>query len=249
VTRVPSAGLRSVVVDGAPVGVRVRRSARARRVRLVVPASGPPEVVLPASARASDADRMLAEHRDWLARRLAARRAASERTPRLGLDRPGVVWMGGTAWPVTRVPHGHPRALLRNGTLVVSGAGEDAVRAVERWYRRTARDRLEGTLQTERGRLGVQPGGVTIRDQRTRWGSCSARGTLSFSWRLVVAPPEVLRYVVVHELCHLRELNHSRRFWALLDVAAPDWRRHADWLRAHGPELHAYSAAGALSAA
>ena len=78
---------------------------------------------------------------------------------------------------------------------------------------------------------------IRIGGQRTLWGSCSPRGTLSFNWRLVLAPPEVLDYVVVHELCHLRVPNHSRRFWALVERHRPHWRQQRHWLRDYGPEL------------
>ncbi len=78
---------------------------------------------------------------------------------------------------------------------------------------------------------------ITIRDQKTRWGSCSARGTLSFNWRLMLAPPAVLDYVVVHELCHLTHMNHSAAFWALVESVCPDYRIHRKWLKEHGQEL------------
>ncbi len=78
---------------------------------------------------------------------------------------------------------------------------------------------------------------ITIRDQKTRWGSCSARGTLSFNWRLMLAPPAVLDYVVVHELCHLTHMDHSKAFWAHVESVCPDYRIHRKWLKEHGQEL------------
>ena len=106
---------------------------------------------------------------------------------------------------------------------------------------RTAVRELVGMLvEEEAPRIGVKPARIQIRDQRSRWGSCSTRGTLSFNWRLVLAPFDVLDYVVVHELCHLREPNHSRRFWKLVEQHRPDWRVHRDWLHEHGPELLAF---------
>jgi hypothetical protein len=94
--------------------------------------------------------------------------------------------------------------------------------------------------EEEAERVGVAYQRIRIGGQRTLWGSCSARGTLSFNWRLVLAPPEVLDYVVVHELCHLRVPDHSTRFWALVARHRPHWRHQRDWLRRHGPELLAF---------
>jgi predicted metal-dependent hydrolase len=100
---------------------------------------------------------------------------------------------------------------------------------------------LVAMLVDEEGpEIGVAPARIQIRDQRSRWGSCSTSGTLSFNWRLVLAPFDVLDYVVVHELCHLREPNHSRRFWTLVEDRRPEWRAQRDWLHEHGPELLAF---------
>jgi predicted metal-dependent hydrolase len=106
--------------------------------------------------------------------------------------------------------------------------------------RRAVRELVGMLIDEEAPELGVEPARVQIRDQRSRWGSCSTRGTLSFNWRLVLAPFEVLDYVVVHELCHLREPNHSHRFWKLVERRRPDWRAQRDWLHEHGPELLAF---------
>jgi predicted metal-dependent hydrolase len=106
--------------------------------------------------------------------------------------------------------------------------------------RLTARRLISDLARVEAERIGVTYTRIRIGGQRTLWGSCSARGTLSFNWRLVLAPPEVLDYVVVHELCHRRVPNHSRQFWALVERHRPDWRRQRDWLREHGPELLAF---------
>ena len=107
-------------------------------------------------------------------------------------------------------------------------------------YRKLARRRLGGLLAAEAVRLEVAPGPLSIRDPRTRWGSCSARGAISLSWRLVLVPPYVARYVVVHELCHLVHRDHSPRFWAALERALPEWRDGHAWLRRHGGEVMAY---------
>lgn len=106
--------------------------------------------------------------------------------------------------------------------------------------RTAARELVSMLAQREAERIGVAYRRIRIGGQRTLWGSCSPRGTLSFNWRLVLAPLDVLDYVVVHELCHLRVPNHSRAFWALVEGHRPHWRQQRDWLRDHGPELLAF---------
>ena len=113
-------------------------------------------------------------------------------------------------------------------------------RVTEREGRARARVLVHELAAFEAQRLGVAFQRIAIRDQRTRWGSCSSRGTLSFNWRLVLAPLAVAEYVVVHELCHLREPNHSPRFWQLVAAARPGYREQRRWLADHGWELQAY---------
>jgi predicted metal-dependent hydrolase len=116
----------------------------------------------------------------------------------------------------------------------------DARRVSETEARQAVRELVAMLVEEEARELGVKPARIQIRDQRSRWGSCSTRGTLSFNWRLVLAPLEVLDYVVVHELCHLRHPNHSGRFWRLVEQRRPDFRQHRDWLNEHGAELLAF---------
>jgi predicted metal-dependent hydrolase len=190
---------------------RIRTSRRVRRARILVAPGRPVEVVVPPGTTDAAVQQLLARHGDWIARR----RAQLDRLPKLGLDRPGTVWLDGEPLPA---PPGDR----------------------ERWYRAQARQRLTAAVHREGQKLGLT-GWTRIRigDQRSRWASCSARGTLSFSWRLVVAPAWVADYVVVHELCHLRHMNHSKAFWELVRAAYPRHGEARAWLRTHGPELHA----------
>jgi predicted metal-dependent hydrolase len=123
--------------------------------------------------------------------------------------------------------------------------GLDRVTLTEQQGRRLARARIAETAQREAPRIDVAYTRITIRDTRSRWGSCSSAGTLSFTWRLALAPRDVLDYVVVHELCHLRYHDHSNCFWSLLARVRPTYRSEERWLDRHGWELLAYRPARA----
>lgn len=110
-------------------------------------------------------------------------------------------------------------------------------RRLEAPYRQAAKEYIPKRAAYYAGLLGVDYNTITIRDQKTRWGSCSSKGNLSFSWRLILAPPKVLDYVVVHELCHRLEMNHSPRFWALVESMIPDYKTHRKWLKENGEKL------------
>jgi len=141
---------------------------------------------------------------------------------------------------VSRVVEHHRDWILRERAKQRPRLRLDPAMVSEAEGRRAARELVHMLCEEEGDALGVRWSRIEIRDQRSRWGSCSTRGTLSFNWRLVLAPYEVLDYVVVHELCHLREPNHSRRFWRLVEARRPGWRTHRDWLHEHGPELLAF---------
>jgi predicted metal-dependent hydrolase len=229
---------RIVTIDGDPVSVRVRVSPAARTTRLRVGPDHPPEIIVPAGTADASIDEALNSRRAWLRTKLAAA---------LALARPGVVWVDLKPVPIVRrpdLPHG---ARLTDDGLLVGGAELGVIAAVERWYRREARRRLLDVAEREAARLDVPFRSLAVRDQRTRWGSCSAASNLSFNWRLLVAPAYVRAYVVVHELCHVRVPNHSKEFWRMVDAAAPGWHGASAWMRDHGRELRDYNVAPALA--
>ena len=227
--------------------VRVRESARAKTARIIVGPRRPLEVIAPRGTGDAEVDGFLEEKRRWVERKVAAAREIAARPLRLGLERPGVVWLSGEELPMDRRNGPRSMATQSDGRLLVSGSDKTAPDAVERWYRREARRRIEDVLAREADRLGLEYRSIGIRDPRTRWGSCSRKGNLSFSWRLAVAPPEILEYVVVHELCHLREPSHQKPFWRLLSATRPGWQQQARWLREHGQELHDYQPGSTLT--
>jgi predicted metal-dependent hydrolase len=209
---------------------RIRRSPRARRVRVTVDPDGSVTVTLPRKAPERAAAEAVKELAPWIARRrrvLARAAAEVARTPGT------VPYLGAT---LTLQPErGRERVHRRGDTLLVPDV--DPLPAIERWYRRAARDEVAPRLDAATSRAGSRYTGLTIRGQRTRWASCSSTGRMSFNWRLLLAPPEILDYVVEHEVCHLEVMDHSPRFWALLESRVPDWRTHAAWLRRYGSTL------------
>ena len=231
---------RTIVLDGEAIEVRIRESSRARVARLVVGPRRPLELVVPRRVSDAEIDRILKARGTWIREQAGRARELASQPGALRLLRPGLAALAGGHVPIERTGGFRAVAELRSGRLAVGGTGERAGEAIARFYRREARARIEGVAKREGARLGLGFTAIAIRDQRTRWGSCSGAGTLSFSWRLVLAPPAVLEYVVVHELCHLREANHSERFWRLVESALPGCRSHGRWLHEHAYELHAF---------
>jgi predicted metal-dependent hydrolase len=208
----------------------VRRSARAKRTRVTVHPDRTVEVVLPRRAPERDAARAVEELRPWIERRLRALEHAADE-----LRRPaGTVPYLGT--DLTLVEQAGRTRVHRRGDVLLVPAG-DPLPALERWYRAQARREIAPRLDAAVARAGTRYTGLTIRAQRTRWASCSAKGAMSFNWRLLLAPPAVLDYVVEHEVCHLEVMDHSPRFWALLESRMPDWRASSRWLRRYGSTL------------
>ncbi|HYM53941.1 MAG TPA: SprT family zinc-dependent metalloprotease [Solirubrobacteraceae bacterium] len=208
----------------------VRRSARARRVRVNVHAHTGVEVVLPARAPERAAAAAVSELRPWIERRLGE---AQEVLARIAA-RAGTVPYLGEPLELVAQP-GRMRVHRQGGRLLVPAG--DARPALERFYRRAARAEIAPRLDRATALAGSAYAGLTIRGQRTRWASCSADGRMSFNWRLLLAPERVLEYVVWHEVCHLEILDHSPRFWALLERRWPRYREDRDWLSRHGATL------------
>jgi predicted metal-dependent hydrolase len=218
------------VIMPAVTEYTLRRSPRARRVRVSVESDGMVQVTLPRRAPERAAEEAVRELAPWIERRRRAlARAASEivRTP-------GTVPYLGQELQLLAQP-GRTRVYRRGDVLLVPPTRP--TEALERWYRRAARSEVGARLDAAVARAGTSYASLTIRGQRTRWASCSARGAMSFNWRLLLAPEAVLDYVVEHEVCHLEVMDHSPRFWRLLESRVPDWRDHARWLRRYGSTL------------
>ena len=220
----------------------IRRSPRARHARILVAPEGV-EVVVPRRFPLRDVEPFVAEKRRWIERTLRRMRESESIVPAARLHDGGEVpYLGQRLELRVRMEPGRKRAhVARHGDALhvsVGKAGREELRAgLERWYRRLARIEIGARLDAATARAGNRYSSLQIRGQRTRWASCSSSGAMSFNWRLLLAPPEIVDYIVEHEVAHLDVQDHSPRFWALLASRCPDSRRHERWLRRHGHAL------------
>jgi predicted metal-dependent hydrolase len=225
----------------------VRRSRRARRLRLTLDATGRLLVVLPAEAPVRLAAEMVARHRGWIdlqRARLASERASLAARPPLGAGR--LVPLRGIDHLVVLRDAGRPRRRPRieieegaHPVIAIEPATTEPAVVLQRWLSEQARADFGVAVGRRATDLSVVPGRISVRDQRTRWASASPTGGLSFSWRLVLCSPDVLDYVVVHELAHLRWRGHGPRFWGLVRRHVPRADEHRRWLRQNAAALRA----------
>jgi predicted metal-dependent hydrolase len=220
-----------VALPGGPARVEWRRSARARRVSLRIdPRGGSVVVTLPPRAARTAGVALLMNHAEWVSARLAAL--------------PGQIpFAHGATVPLHGIDHGIRHmpglrgAVAEAGEIRVGGEATFVARRVADFYRAEARRCLGELVRQKAAAAGVAPSRVSVKDTRSRWGSCAANRNLAFSWRLVMAPLYVQDYVAAHEVAHLRHMNHGQRFWALVADLTPHTDAAMTWLRRHGPQL------------
>ncbi|MGX9963725.1 M48 family metallopeptidase [Roseomonas sp. F4] len=230
--------LEIVVLPGAVAGqsgecpVQWRPTARARQVSLrICPRQGAVVVILPPRAGRRAGLALLHQNASWVLDRLAALAPA---TP---LVDGGRITLGGQEFRIRHEEEARGGAFLDGRDLIITGDPAFLPRRVADFLRAEAKRRIAALVGPHAAKLGGTPRGILIKDTHTRWGSCAPDGTLAFSWRLVMAPAWVLDYVVAHEVAHLREMNHSARFWTLVAGLTPHREAAVAWLRAHGPRL------------
>ena len=240
-----AAAIKLLRVDGIHAPVEVRRHPTARRLTLRISRTQRCVVLtIPRNSDFREADRFLARSLDWVRERLE------------GVPEP-VVFAPGVAIPLRGVPHEIVFAGPRPGSsvvtvvpaagngaprLVVSGPLEHAARRLKDWLVAEAMRDLDRRVAHHAKALGLRARRISLRDQKSRWGSCSSTGQLSFSWRLIMAPAVVLDYVAAHEVAHLAEMNHGPRFWRLVKSTMPALDEAKVWLRCHGADLYRYGA-------
>ena len=219
---------------GAPLSIRV--SARARRIGLRIDAAGRRvELVLPRGVPASQGLRFLAARREWVAARFRTLH-------------PPLPFAEGAIVPVLGIPHrirrefdvGAPPVAIVDGEIRVRGEAEHLARRLRDHLVATARREFTHRARRLAFRIGKSVARVSVRETKSRWGSCSGRANLSFSWRLIFAPESVVDYVVAHEVAHLSEMNHGPRFWRLVESLSPGSAVPREWLRRHRNRLFSY---------
>ncbi len=226
---------RALAVAGLPMPLELRESARARRMTLRVDAGrGLIQVVIPVGVPEAEALRFVGRHDGWLRARLAAL------PPQLPFTDGAVVPFLGVDHVIRHAPERRGGTRRENGVILVGGQPEHVARRVRDFLMAEAKRELAERARAKAALIGARVAAVTVRDTRSRWGSCSATGRLSFSWRLILTPEPVLDYVVGHEVAHLREMNHSPRFWALCAQLTADVTAPRAWLKTNGARLLRY---------
>jgi len=230
-----------IVFDRAIYLIRLKRHRQARRYTLRINAAAREAILtMPPRGTIREAKRFAEQHGGWIAARL---KRLPDPTP----------FVDGAIVPLRGEPHRIVHRPDRRGTvwieagadgphLCVAGAAPYLARRVTDFLKREALRDLEAASRRLAEKLGVTIGRVTVRDPVSRWGSCSTTGVLSYSWRLILAPPFILEYLAAHEVAHLVEMNHSARFWRIVDGLCSDVERAKSWLDANGAELHRYGA-------
>lgn len=226
------------MLEGRSVAYKIRPSQRARYLSLRINLGTGLVVVMPPGFRKSELPRVFQKKAKWIVKTLDHYETILRQA---GLEVPaGQLLFMGRPYGAHIVQADTTSVDIKSGQIVVSLAPRDrrrACRVLEEWYRRQAEELIKGFVAKVNEKYGFKVGRVFIRDQRSKWGACSSQGNLSFNWRLVMAPLDVLRYVVVHELCHLAEFNHNKKFWELVAREAPDYAKHRHWLKTRGPLL------------
>lgn len=217
-------------------GVRFVRSDRARHYRLTLRRDGIAVATVPRRGSEREARRFVEAHREWL-ERARARQQARPRAAEAWVPGTEVLWRGEPQAVRVAAEGDRPAVCLGADVFRVPRLDGDLRPALEAQFSRRARIELPARTWELAAETGAAIKHVTIRNQRARWGSCSARGTISLNWRLVQTPDSVRDYIIHHELAHLREMNHSARFWARVEAVCPAWRAAERWLKRHGSLL------------
>jgi predicted metal-dependent hydrolase len=217
-------------------GVVFERSARARNYRLTLRRDGTAVATIPARGSQRGAEQFVAQHADWL-ERARARQARRPRAAEVWVIGTHVLWRGELTEIRVATTGERPQVCVAADVFRVCGLDGDLRPTLEAHFARRAKIELPARTWELAALTGMEVKLVAVRNQRSRWGSCSANGTISLNWRLVQTPDFVRDYIIYHELMHLREMNHSDRFWARVEEVCPGWREAERWRKRNGSLL------------
>lgn len=222
----------TVSIGNPPIEIELRRNARAKRMTLRVSSvDGAARLTLPLRSSLRSVERFLQDQEDWL-------RGHMGKTPaRVAIKEGLTLALEGESFVLAS--HSGARVILAPGKVFLP-AGRPAGKALEGFIKLRARNVITKLVAADSASLGKPFGKISLRDPRSRWGSCNSEGNLMFSWRLMLAPPQVLRYVVAHEVAHLKQMNHSAAFWAEVAGLMPGYAAPRGWLKANGGQLHRF---------
>ena len=222
----------NVTLGNPPIDITLRRNARARRFSLrVAQADGRVTLSLPTRAREADAIAFAYAQEEWIRTAIAK----MPQTQRVVLG--GNIAVEGVSLTLIA---GQGRSVRQEGTqLIVPGDPNQIGARVAAFLKVRARDRLAKASDHFAAQIGRQVTQISLRDSRSRWGSCTHEGALMYNWRLIMAPPPVLEYVAAHEVAHMVEMNHSDAFWSVVAQLFPHWQPQRRWLKQFGGQLQA----------
>lgn len=234
---------RKTSLGGQTLTYTLKRSSRAKHIRLEINVKTGLAVVVPRGCNLNQLPDLLKRKTKWILSKLAKYRRIGlisadkqlkigDTIPYLGRDLRIVMLPGSTNADDVKIEQGKLMVSLSSATNTLN-------LALECWYRQQAEKVISQRVQELGARLGLSYGRLCIRSAKTRWGSCSQKGNLNFSWRLIMTPQPVVDYVIIHELAHLRQMNHSKRFWQVVAEYCPQWQQHRRWLKDHEVELAA----------
>jgi predicted metal-dependent hydrolase len=231
----------SIELDGKEITYAVKHSTRARYVRLVIRPEAGLTVTIPSSCFTGQLPDILRARSGWILKKLAEYAHSQPPYTKEELETGDKVpYLGGYLTVELRATSSIKTRIDREGNNLVISRGQDrkpATDALRAWYRAQAKAVIKEKATGLSNDVGVTFNRLTIRGQKTLWGSCSRKGTLSFNWKLIMTPEPVMEYVIIHELVHLRTMNHGKTFWKQVERYCPQWREHKRWLKEHGFRL------------
>lgn len=230
-----------IELGGRRIPYLLRGSERAKNLNIKIGIETGLEVVAPRNCPLAQVESLLKCKEDWILKNMAAvSRVEQQRKARSLAEKQAVYYLGQAYRLVVVYQQGSPLVELMGDKMIVmlpQSHGDKVKYLLSIWFRNKAREIISQRLELIKRKIKVEYNQVFIKDQKTRWGSCSGEGNLNFNYRLVMAPLPVIDYLVTHELAHLLEMNHSKKFWSLVQSVCPEYKKHRQWLKEHGWQL------------